>query len=101
MQKGKKQIAKLSKRQQGSNFSQQILQLISNLASNVRDAIEKGLITDPRGNKMPMPCSTKDLLSGFTPEQLGAVEEFISVWYVEPDPLLQPPAPPKPPNAKK
>lgn len=107
MTKGKKQIAKPSKRQQGFDLGSQIRQLISSLAADVYDAVEKGLVTlpHPSGNpklaaKIPAPCSSADIKASFTPEQLGAVEEFISVWLIEPELPPKMPEPPKPPRGK-
>jgi hypothetical protein len=84
--RGKKQIAKLSKRQQGYAIGQQVLGLISNLAKDIRAVMERGVGKHAvTGEEVPLPCSVADVKASLTPDQLGAVEEFISTWYVEPE----------------
>lgn len=88
MPKGKKQLGKLSKRQQGANFSQQMIGILQNVAADFHGILNKGVITDPLDpkKKIDLPCAVADVKAGFTPEQLGGMEEFVSDWYVEPQP---------------
>ena len=100
--KQKRQIAKLSKRQLGFEIGRRVLNQISNIANGVRDLIEKGKAVDSRtGQPTELRCAPADIKSSWTPEQLGAVEEFVSVWALEPEPPPAPPAPPKPEKKPK
>lgn len=98
----KRQIAKLSKRQLGFQIGRGVLDQISNLANGVRDLVEKGKAVDSRtGQATELRCAPADIKSSWTPEQLGAVEEFISVWSLSPEEPPSPPKPPAPPKPEK
>lgn len=100
--KGRRQIARPSKRQLGFEIGRNLLNQISNIANGVRDLVDKGQSVDSRtGRSSTLPCSPADIKSSWTPEQLGAVEEFISTWVLDPEPPPAPPAPPQPPSAPK
>jgi hypothetical protein len=100
--KGKRQVATLTKRQLGYEIGRGVLNQISNLANGVRDLVEKGKAVDSRtGQTTELRCAPADIKRSWSPEQLGAVEEFISVWAIEPEPPPKPPAAPKPPREKK
>jgi hypothetical protein len=86
--RGKKQIAKLTKKQLGANFAQNVLLRISDLAGGVRDLVFKGKAVDNRGQMIAVSCAPDDIQRGLSTEQLVAVEDFVSVW--------APPEPEKP-----
>lgn len=91
---GKRQVAVLTARQFGAEVFHNVLRQISNLAGGVRDIMEKGMAVDQTtGQQTKLRCSVDDLKRAGSPEQLGAVEEFVSVW-AAPEPV-PPPAPSK------
>jgi hypothetical protein len=97
--KGKRQVALLTNRQFGSEVFHNVLRQISSVASGVRDIFEKGTAVDTRTQQqVKLRCSVHDIKTAGSPEQLGAIEEFISVWAQIEEP---PPTPPKPPKVKK
>lgn len=99
--KGKKQVAQLTNRQFGSEVFHNLLRQISNLAGGVSEILNKGIANqvDPRtgqstGQKIKLRCSVDDIKRAGSPEQLGAVEEFISVW-APVEEVIEVPKPPK------
>lgn len=97
--KGKRQVAKLSKRQLAYEIGRNVLTQISNLANGVRDLVEKGKAVDQRtGQPMDLRCTPDDIRRYWTPEQSSAIDEFIANFAIEPE---LPPAPPAPPGRKR
>lgn len=98
-QKGKKQVAQLTNRQLGAEIFHNLLRQVSNLAGGVRDIFEKGRAVDQRTQQpVKLRCSVDDIKRAGSPEQLGAIEELISVWAPLEEP---PPAPPRLPRLPK
>lgn len=94
--RGKRQIAKLTKKQLGFEIGRNVLNQISLLANGVRDIIEKGRAADPRtGQPKTIECSPQDIKRSWSTEQLVGVEDFVSNWSTEPEPE------PKPQKKKK
>lgn len=81
--KGKRQIAKLSKRQLGMEIGRNILARLSDMAAGVSRIVEKGI--DPATGKT-LSCSPDDVRRYWTPEQTAAIDEFIANFLVEPEP---------------
>jgi hypothetical protein len=85
--KSKRQIGKPTKRQLGFQIGQNILGQISNLANGVRQVLEKGQGENIQTRQpQPIGCAPADVKRSLSPEQLAAVEEFISTWATEPEP---------------
>lgn len=91
---GKKQISRPTHRQLGFLLGQNVLNRITQTATMLRDLVEKGRGQDERGMPIKIECKPSDIKSSWSPDQLGAYEEFISIWATEPEP---PPIPPRPP----
>jgi hypothetical protein len=98
---GRRQIAKPSRRQLGFAIGRNVLDQLSNLAKGISDLVEKGIAADPRtGQPITLRCTPADIKASWTPEQLGAVEEFVSNFLLDPEPSAPPPAPQNPPGKK-
>jgi hypothetical protein len=78
--KGKRQIAKLTKKQLGFAIGQNILAQLSNIATSVRQILEKG--TDP-ATKQPLSCAVEDIKRSYSTEQLIAIEDFYTTFAVD------------------
>jgi hypothetical protein len=78
---------KKTKRQIGYAYGSNILGQIANLATGVRQLIEKGVGSDPRDpsgrTQIKIECAPEDIKKSWSPEQLAEVERFISVWSEE------------------
>jgi len=81
---GRKQIAKLTKRQLGAQIGQNVLRQISDLANGIRDLL-KGKVNDGRTSQpIKLECSVEDIRRSWSTEQHSAIEEFISIWSIDP-----------------
>jgi hypothetical protein len=77
--KAGRQIAKLTKKQQGFAIGQNILGQLANFATGIRQILEKGI--DP-ATKQPLRCAPDDIKRSFSLEQLTAVEDFYTTFGV-------------------
>lgn len=101
-QKGKRQIAKMTRRQLGFEIGRNVLNQISQVANSLRDLVEKGRAVDSRnGQPVELRCAPADIKRSWSPEQLAAVEEFVATWSIEPEPPPKPPVEPKKKSAAK
>lgn len=84
---GTGQVIKLSKKQRANNIAISLLQNLSSHANSIKRVLDKGV--DDQGTNLNV---TPDLIKkALSPEQLGAIEEFVGNFYDDP------PEPPKPP----
>lgn len=84
---GRRQVSVLTKKQFGFAVGQNILGQLANIATSIRQILEKG--TDP-ATKQPLRCSPDDIKRSFSLEQLTAVEDFYTTFAVEPEPAAKP-----------
>lgn len=77
-----RQVAKLTKKQLGFSIGQNILGQLANTAAGIREIVEKGI--DP-ATKQPLRCSSDDIKRSWSTEQLIAVEDFYTTFFIEPE----------------